>query len=85
MIEVWKIMNGRENVDRASLFTLDEHGVTRNNGFKIVGNRFNFDITRNFFTYRVVEEWNKLPREVVGSATIETFKSRLDKSLENRR
>ena len=85
MIEVWKIMKGKENVDRASLFTLDTNGVTRNNGYKIVGKRFSLDITRNFFTYRVVEEWNKLPAEVVNSNTIETFKSRLDKFYINRR
>ncbi|KAG0420557.1 hypothetical protein EQH57_0097 [Dictyocoela roeselum] len=37
MIEVWKIMKGIENVDRASIFTLDTNGVTGNNGYKIVG------------------------------------------------
>lgn len=84
MIEVWKIMKGKENVDRAKLFTLDENGVTRNNGYKIVGKRFTFDITRNFFTYRVVEEWNKLPRKVVDSETMDTFKSRLDKFYQQR-
>ncbi|KAF9756139.1 hypothetical protein NGRA_3327 [Nosema granulosis] len=30
MIEVWQIMKGKENVDQASLFTLDTNGVTRN-------------------------------------------------------
>ena len=85
MIEVWKIMKGKENVNRASLFTLNANEVTRNNGYKIVGKRFSLDITRNFSTYRVVEEWNKLPAEVVNSDTIETFKSRLDKFYQNRR
>ncbi|KAG0435367.1 hypothetical protein DMUE_4760 [Dictyocoela muelleri] len=38
MIEVWKILKGKKNVDRVSIFTLDRNGVTRNNAYKIVGN-----------------------------------------------
>ena len=36
---------------------------------------------KNFFPLRVMEPWNRLPREVVESPSLEIFKTRLDKVL----
>jgi len=36
---------------------------------------------KNFFTLRVTEQWNRLPREVVESPSPERFKTGLDKVL----
>jgi len=40
-----------------------------------------YHMRKNFFTLRVMEHWNRLPRKVVGSPSLEIFKTPLDKVL----
>ncbi|KFQ00291.1 hypothetical protein N330_04604, partial [Leptosomus discolor] len=51
------------------------------NRHKLEHRKFHLNMRRNFFTLKVAEHWNRLPREVVESPSLEIFKTHLDAFL----
>ena len=79
LIEVFKIMTGRERINKDQLFhtSQNSHGL-RGHSLKIVKERSTRDVRKYFFTQRVVNDWNKLPQHVVDAKTVNGFKNALD-------
>lgn len=79
MIEMYKIMHKIYDVSTtAHLFTINT-SCTRGHPFKLRKVSANFNLYLNFFTNRVVNNWNSLPEEVVMSGSVNAFKNALDR------
>ena len=84
LIEVHKMLNGITNVQKDQLFEMrDGIQLTRGNiCLNLYKHHTRLEIRKNFFTERVINDWNHLPLEVKTAEDTSTFKIYYDKFYE---
>ena len=88
MIEVWKILHGKEDVDPGIWFVMagaDATHITRQVGhpLNIVKPRARLEFRKNFFSLRCCDSWNSLPVGMRDAKSVKPFKNGYDKHLLN--
>ena len=85
MIQVFKLLNNFYDIDTQQIIPLQHQGLsTRGHPFKLKKQHSRLNVRKNFFTNRVVDQWNSLPTETVISPSLNAFKNNLDKNWAER-
>ena len=81
-IEVFKILNGYENID-SNIFFLEikQLKITRGHNFTLVKKQSRLDVRKFSFSQRTINVWNKLSTECVQANSVNMFKNKIDNYL----
>ena len=78
VIEVFKILNKRDEIDKDIFFSLSTNISTRGHPLKLVKKHHRLKVRSNSFSLRVIDSWNALPESVIMAFYLNCFKSRLN-------
>ena len=76
LIFTYKLLKGTYNVDHSQFFTLS-HSRTRGHSLKLYPDRCKKELRKRFFSNRVVNIWNNLPKNWLEANTVTSFKKSL--------
>jgi hypothetical protein len=78
MTQVYKLVSGRDRIDRVRLFNHVQAGRTRMaaDPLNIRQDYARTDTRMNFFSQRITSDWNKIPNEIKTSSSVSVFKEK---------
>jgi ribonucleases P/MRP protein subunit RPP40 len=77
MITTYKLFHGLIDADPSKFFKLNDN-KTRGHKFKIVLNKCRLDVRKNFYSQRIIKEWNCLPASIVEAKDVIHFEKLFD-------
>lgn len=77
MIQLFKILNGIDDIQPESMFTFST-STTRGHSKKLFKPRSVKGFRQHSFCVRCIDPWNSLPSKVVKSESVTEFKNQLD-------
>ena len=80
-IEVFKILNGYENIDSNIFFEIKESKITRGHNYTLVKKQSRLDVRKYSFSQRTINVWNNLSTDCVHASSVNMFKNKIDKYL----
>ena len=80
-IEVFKILNGYENIDSNIFFEIKESKITRGHNYTLVKKQSRLDVRKYSFSQQTINVWNKLSTDCVHASSVNMFKNKIDKYL----
>jgi len=72
-IEIFNILNGFENVDRNTFFSIKKDSRTRGHEVALVKYQCRLDVKKYTFSQRTMNEWNMLPADCFGANSVNLF------------
>ena len=97
LIQIFKIINKLDDIELHSKlnFAIDTRNelITRVHDLRIIKETFSsrsindncsaINIRKNFLTQKAINNWNNLSNEIIKSGSLNSFKSKLDKWIDN--
>ena len=74
----YKLLHGLTDSDLRHGFQFSEYSSTRGHKFKLRSAINRIDVTKFFYSNRIINIWNHLPNDIVNSTTYSRFKSLIE-------
>ena len=81
LIEVFKILNGYEDIESNIFFKLKEDSVTRGHKAALVKPYSRLYKRKFSFCQRTITDWNNLSHDCVNASSVNMFKNKIDNYL----